>query len=295
MPCEAKYIVLELFCTSRTWLAELVTWQVWTAWLSQLTGTSVNGSVDKWCYAFSAGRLLAASSLHCVNCRLNLNPCCDRKSRATCTQSFAPWQQATIEIMLAISLTIACSRYIYKGVILHAHPVHGESYNQRNSTRGCNNIPSFLQQTTPIARSLCEGWTRHDLHILVTAPFCCDRKSQAAFAQSFAPWQQATIEIMLAISLTIACSHYIYNGVVLHAHPVCGEPHNQRNTTGEVATPLFLYVLYLSRDHFNQLRLTKGQIYSKIGIGNLLPTVRRPKRFKSFCVQTAYVVWYKSG
>jgi len=45
------------------------------------------------------------------------------------------------------------------------------------------------------------------------------------------------IEIMLAISLTIACSHCIHNGVILHAHPVRGEPHNQRNTTGEVATP----------------------------------------------------------
>ena len=33
------------FATSRTWLAELLTWQVWTAWLSQLTVTSVNGSV----------------------------------------------------------------------------------------------------------------------------------------------------------------------------------------------------------------------------------------------------------
>jgi len=53
---------------------------------------------------------------------------------------------------------------------------------------------------------------------------------------SFAPWQQATTEIMLAISLTIACSRYKYNGVILHAHPVRGESHNQRNTTGEVAT-----------------------------------------------------------
>jgi len=65
---------------------------------------------------------------------------------------------------------------------------------------------------------------------------CCDRESRAAFAQSFAPWQQATMEIMIAISLTIACSRYIYNGVILHAHPVRGESHNQRNTTGEVAT-----------------------------------------------------------
>jgi len=66
--------------------------------------------------------------------------------------------------------------------------------------------------------------------------YCCDRKSRAACAQSFAPWQQATIEIMLAISLTIACSRYTYDGVILPAHPVRGESHNQRNTTGEVAT-----------------------------------------------------------
>jgi len=80
------------------------------------------------------------------------------------------------------------------------------------------------------------GLNSHNLHILVTAPFCCDRKSRAACAQSFALWQQATIEIMLAISLTIACSRYIYNGVILHAHPVCGESQNQRNTNREVAT-----------------------------------------------------------
>jgi len=41
---------------------------------------------------------------------------------------------------------------------------------------------------------------------------------------------------MLAISLTIACSRFIYNGFILHAHHVRGESHNQRNTTGEVAT-----------------------------------------------------------
>ena len=39
-----------------------------------------------------------------------------------------------------------------------------------------------------------------------------------------------------AVSLTIACSCYIYNGVILHAHPVRGESHNQCNATGEVAT-----------------------------------------------------------
>ena len=43
---------------------------------------------------------------------------------------------------------------------------------------------------------------------------------------------------MLAISLTTACSRYIYIGVILHAHPVRGESYNQRNATGEVATLL---------------------------------------------------------
>ena len=43
-------------------------------------------------------------------------------------------------------------------------------------------------------------------------------------------------EIMLEISLTIASSRFIYNGFIPHAHPPRGESHNQRNTTGEVAT-----------------------------------------------------------
>jgi len=109
---------------------------------------------------------------------------------------------------------------------------------------GCNNIPSFLQWTTPNARLLCEGWTRHDLHILVTAPFCCDRKSRAAYAQSFALWQQATIQIMrlnLSYCCLLAPRIYIF---VLRAHPVRGEvtqwtQHHQRscNTTKPSATP----------------------------------------------------------
>jgi len=37
----------------------------------------------------------------------------------------------------------------------------------------------------------------------------------------------------------VACSRHIHNGVILHTHPVRGEPHNQRNTTGEVATVTF--------------------------------------------------------
>ena len=76
--------------------------------------------------------------------------------------------------------------------------------------RDCNNVTSFSQRTTPIACSLCECWTRHDLHILVTAPLCFDRKSRATCAQSFAPRQQATTEIMRRISLFFAWSRHTY-------------------------------------------------------------------------------------
>ena len=54
--------------------------------------------------------------------------------------------------------------------------------------------------------------------------------------QSFAPWQQATIEITRQDHSIIACSRHMYNGVILHAHPIRGESHNQHNTTEEVAT-----------------------------------------------------------
>jgi len=53
--------------------------------------------------------------------------CCDRKARAEYAQSFAPRQQATIEIMRRNHSTIACSRHIYMGVVLRAHPVRGPS------------------------------------------------------------------------------------------------------------------------------------------------------------------------
>jgi len=138
--------------------------------------------------------------------------CCDQKSWAACAQSFAPWQQATIEITRRDHSIIACSRHLY---MLYCCSLRTSrpwwiTRSTQHHLRGCNNIPSFLQRTTPIARSLCEGWTPHDLHILVTAPFRCDRKSWAACAQSFAPWQQATIEITWRDHSIIACSRHIH-------------------------------------------------------------------------------------
>jgi len=51
-----------------------------------------------------------------------------------------------------------------------------------------------------------------------------------------------------ARNLSIACSSYIYNGVILHAHPVRGESHNQCNATGEVATVRMISNVFLYRN-----------------------------------------------
>jgi len=79
---------------------------------------------------------------------------------------------------------------------------------------------------------------------------CCDRKSRAACAQSFAPWQQATIEITRRDHSNIASSRHLHTCTcifVLRAHPVRGESHNQRNTTGKVATPLTKIIIKRSQ------------------------------------------------
>jgi len=41
---------------------------------------------------------------------------------------------------------------------------------------------------------------------------------------------------MITLLLLVRATYIYIYGVLLHAHPVRGESHNQRNTTGEVAT-----------------------------------------------------------
>jgi len=106
----------------------------------------------------------------------------------------------------------------------------------QHQLRGCNNVPSFLQWTAPIAHSFCESCTWHHLHLLVKAPLCCDGKAQPASMQSFTLWKQATIEIPRRAQSISACLRHIYMGVVLHVHLVCGESHIQHNTNRVVAT-----------------------------------------------------------
>jgi len=48
---------------------------------------------------------------------------------------------------------------------------------------------------------------------------------------------------MITLLLLVGAT-YMY-GVVLHAYPVRGESHNQRNTTGEVATSACIIFIFL--------------------------------------------------
>jgi len=61
-------------------------------------------------------------------------------------------------------------------------------------------------------------------------------ESPRSRAQIFTLWQQATMEITCHDHPIIACSRHMYMGVILHAHPVRGEPHIQRNANREIAT-----------------------------------------------------------
>ena len=113
-------------------------------------------------------------------------------------------------------------------------------------------------------------------HATLSSYYCCDRKSREAYAQSFALWQQATIEFICHDHSIIACSRHIYcmYGAVLHAHPVRGESHNQRNTTGEVATtsppilhePHRSHVLFVTSAHGTTF--TSWSQHDFVAIGN---------------------------
>ena len=72
--------------------------------------------------------------------------------------------------------------------------------------------------------------------------YCCDRKSRAAYAQSFALWQQATIELTCRNHSIIACSHHIY--MVLFFTHIPFMVNIQCNACGEVATISYVVWTY---------------------------------------------------
>ena len=200
---------------------------------------------------------------------------------------------------------VASSRYIYLWCCSSCTPRSWWiTQSTQHHRRDCNNIPSFLQQTAPIARSLCGGWTPFDLHIMVTAPFFAigipsgmctklrtvaasnnrDHRTRSLSSSPLAstincsPGSQALLEVThqdhsIGITLLLLVrATYIY-GVVLHAHPVRGESHNQRNTTGEVATLLNNWQTFLFCILRQNIYRAYFVFWGKISTEAILPVV----------------------
>jgi len=115
------------------------------------------------------------------------------ETRAACARSFALWQHATEEIMRRNSLTIACSRYMQW------------CYSSRTSRSWwiTQSTPERLQQhpflfatnhtdRTFFVWKLNSLRPPHPGHSTILL----QSETRSACAQSFAPWQQATIETM---------------------------------------------------------------------------------------------------
>ena len=71
-----------------------------------------------WCDLLKFALWTPNHTCHSTSCKVNklmtsVCYCCDRKSRTACAQSFALWQQATIEFTCHDHSVIACSRHIY--------------------------------------------------------------------------------------------------------------------------------------------------------------------------------------
>jgi len=64
---------------------------------------------------------------------------------------------------------------------------------------------------------------------------------------------------MITLLLLVRAT-YMY-GVVLHAHPVRGESHNQRNTIGEVATLPKHILLFATNSNHKLLLLNANRSY----------------------------------
>jgi len=114
--------------------------------------------------------------------------------------------------------------------------VRGESHNQRNTTEEVATTPPPFYNEPHRSHVLCvkaelrttfTSWSQHHF-VAIGTP---ERHMRKALHRG-SKQQRSCV----AISLTIACSRYTYDGVILPAHPVRGESHNQRSTTGEVAT-----------------------------------------------------------
>ena len=198
--------------------------------------------------------------------------CCDRKSLAAYVQSFALWQQATIEITchdhsvtlnyclfaphICMMLFFAHIPFVVNHTI-NATPPERLQQHPLLFTTNRTDRTFFLWRLHP-ARPSHPGHSTIFLRSEIPSGMCAKLRTVAAsnnrdhptrslssspFASTIncSPGSQALLEVThqdhsIGISLLLLVRATYMYGVVLHAHPVRGESHNQRNTTREVAT-----------------------------------------------------------
>jgi len=140
-----------------------------------------------------------------------LNPCCvaiekperhvRKGSHCGNKQQYSSLDEITQLLLVRATYNGCCSSPTFRSLWI--------THSTQHHRRGCNNIPSFLQLTAPIALSFCEGFIRHDLHTLVTAPFCCDRKSPSGMCAKLRIVAASNNRVQPTRSLCFACSRHV--------------------------------------------------------------------------------------
>jgi len=85
----------------------------------------------------------------------------------------------TWSLFYCLFAPLACRCYSSR-----AHRVRSALHMRRHADRGLQRHPFIFTTNRIECRFFCEGCIWHWLHILVTAPFCCDRRARAANAKT---------------------------------------------------------------------------------------------------------------
>jgi len=185
-------------------------------------------------------------------------------SRATCAQSFAPQQQATIEITWRDHSVIACSRHMHIFLFfVHIPFMVNHTINATPPERlqqhpllvlftMTNTNRRFFVWRLNSVRPPHPGHSTILLRSEILSGMCAKLRTVAASNNRDHPTRS------LCYCLFAPHTSCIF---ILWAHPVRGESHNQRNTTVEVARLLgvghccgFTIVALFFKSHFYILR-----------------------------------------
>ena len=136
---------------------------------------------------------------------------CGRKARGARAQSFTLQRRATTRDEMA-HLLLVCATYTRVHFFANI-PFVVNRYTTRNANRVvATTSPPFCNEphrslVLCVKAELGTTFTSWSQHL-----FLYDRKARAASTQSFALWQQATIEITRRDHSFISCSRHIYHG-----------------------------------------------------------------------------------